>query len=170
VARRLTWLGDQAGAARAVQVKLPISGSGGDNAGVDAIGQAVHDVLGDLVADMADEQGTAKPAIGSPNQKPSDTAIRPTRASAKDRASSQECRASATSVAELMRLPTMSLYRATAWFPTMPSAAPVMPRATWLVVPWSTSLRMLSYPANAALAQMTMAIPIPARFSARSRP
>jgi len=36
--------------------------------------------------------------------------------------------------------------------------------------PCPVSLRTLSYPANAALAQMTTAIPIPARSSARSRP
>src|SRR3984885_901045 len=76
---------------------------------------------------------TAIPAIGSPSRKPSDTATRPASAPAEDRASSQECRASATSVADFMRLPTTSLYRATTWFPTMPSAAPTMPRATWLV-------------------------------------
>src|SRR5580700_1864711 len=58
---------------------------------------------------------TAMPAIGSPTRKPRDTAMRPIRAPAEDRASSQECRASAMSVAELMRRPTMSLYRATTW-------------------------------------------------------
>ena len=36
---------------------------------------------------------------------------------------------------ELIRLPTLSLYQATSWFPTMPSAAPAMPAATWVVCP-----------------------------------
>ena len=52
----------------------------------------------------------------------------------------------------------------------MPMTAPAMPAPTWVVGPWTRSLRMLSKPANAALAQMTAAIPIPARSSARSRP
>ncbi len=54
-------------------------------------------------------------------------------APAEDSASSQECRASAISVAELIRLPVLSLYRATTWFPAMPRAAPAMPSPTWLV-------------------------------------
>jgi len=52
----------------------------------------------------------------------------------------------------------------------MPSTAPMMPAATWLVWPCSMSLRTLSYPAKAALAQITAAMPIPARSSARSSP
>ena len=40
----------------------------------------------------------------------------------------------------------------------------------WPVCPCSTSLRTLSYPAKAALAQMTAAMPILARSSARSSP
>ena len=48
--------------------------------------------------------------------------------------------------------------------------APAMPAPTSVVWPCPSSLRMLSAPANAALIQMTAAIPIPARSSARSRP
>ena len=51
----------------------------------------------------------ARPATGSPQGCPAATAISPASAPAEDSASSQECRASATSVAELMRLPTTSL-------------------------------------------------------------
>ena len=113
---------------------------------------------------------TANPATGSPQDQPRATATRPASAPADDSASSQECRASASSVAELIRLPTVSLYRATTWFPIMPSTAPAMPAATCVVCPCPTSLRMLSNPANAALTQMTAAIPTPARSSARSSP
>jgi hypothetical protein len=67
---------------------------------------------------------TASPATGSPQGRPKATATRPASAPAEDSASSQECRASAISVAELIRLPTLSLYQATSWFPMMPSAAP----------------------------------------------
>lgn len=73
-------------------------------------------------------------------------------------------------MAELIRLPTFILYRATAWLPMMPRTAPAMPQPTWEVCPWPISLRMLSYPAKAALAQMTSAMPTPARSSARSSP
>ena len=72
---------------------------------------------------------TASPATGSPQGWPRATAISPASAPAEDSASSQECRASAISVAELMRLPTTSLYRATTWLPTMPITAPAMPAA-----------------------------------------
>ena len=91
---------------------------------------------------------TASPATGSPHDWPKATAIRPASAPAEDSASSQEWRASAISVAELMRLPTRSLYQATAWFPAMPSTAPTMPAAIWVVCPCPMSLRMLSYPAT----------------------
>jgi len=51
----------------------------------------------------------ASPATGSPHGRPAATAASPASAPADDSASSQECRASATSVAELIRLPTTSL-------------------------------------------------------------
>jgi len=51
---------------------------------------------------------TISPASGSPQGRPEATATRPTSAPADDSASSQECRASAIRVAELIRLPTIS--------------------------------------------------------------
>ena len=113
---------------------------------------------------------TAIPATGSPQDWPRATAISPASAPADDSASSQECRASATRVAELILLPTFSLYRATTWLPMMPRTAPAIPARRQTVWPWSISLRMLSYPAKAALAQITTAMPTPARSSARSSP
>ena len=86
----------------------------------------------------------ASPATGSPHGCPPATATSPASAPADDSASSQECRASATSVAELMRLPTTSLYRATARFPAMPMTAPAMPAPMCVVGPCTSSLRMLS--------------------------
>src|SRR5450756_496623 len=113
---------------------------------------------------------TAGPATGSAHRWPNATPIRPISAPAEDSASSQECLASATRVAEPIRRPMTSLYLATAWLPMMPSAAPAIPAHTCEVCPCSISLRALSRPANAALSQITTAMPIPARSSARSRP
>ena len=48
--------------------------------------------------------------------------------------------------------------------------APAMSASAAVVWPRWSSLRMLSAPANAALTQMTAAVPIPARSSARSGP
>ena len=109
------------------------------------LGQAANDVGGGFVADVADERGDRQPGD---RVAPQATAISPAIAPAEDRASSQECRASAISVAELIRLPTTSLYRATTWLPAMPIAAPAMPTPTCEVGPWPMSLRTLSYPAN----------------------
>ena len=82
---------------------------GGDDRRVDAVGEAAHDIGGDLVADVADDHGDHLPRYRSPHGCPEATAISPASAPADDSASSHECRASATSVAELMRLPTTSL-------------------------------------------------------------
>jgi hypothetical protein len=69
----------------------------------------MYHILGDLVADVADERGHDQPGQRVAQGWPRTTAIRPTSAPADESASGQECRASAISVAELIRLPTMSL-------------------------------------------------------------
>src|SRR5260221_104975 len=66
----------------------------------------------------------AKPATGSPHLYPAATRARPVSAPREEIASSHECRASAISVSEPIRLPTRRLYQATAWFPAMPRTKP----------------------------------------------
>ena len=73
---------------------------------------------------------TTMPATASAQPHPRATPISPSMAPAEDSASSQECLASATMVAERIRRPTVSLYRATSWLPAMPTAAAAMPQPT----------------------------------------
>jgi hypothetical protein len=81
----------------------------GDDRRVDSVGEPVHDIDGDVIADVADYRGDSQASRGVTPGWPDATAISPASAAAEDSASSQECRASAISVAESMRLPTMSL-------------------------------------------------------------
>ena len=73
---------------------------------------------------------TTIPATASAHAQPRATPARPSIAPADDNASSHECLASATMVAERIRRPTVSLYLATSWLPAIPTAAAAMPQPT----------------------------------------
>src|SRR6266699_2861069 len=100
------------------------------------VGQAAHDITGDLVADMADDHGDGqaryrgRPRTGRKRRQSAQPAPRPRTARP-----ARSAGASTTRAAELMRLPTVSLYRATTTLPTMPMMAPAMPAARCVVGP-----------------------------------
>ena len=111
--------------ARVVQVKAPASG-----------------ICSEISSATLRPKASASRAVTSGSTQPSIStrSVRPVH-----RARAWACITPGTEpAAELMRLPTRSLYRATSWLPTMPSSAPAMPAPTKLVWPCPISLRMLS--------------------------
>ena len=140
-----------------------------DHARVHAVGQAVDDIAGDLVADMADERGDHEPGDRVPQgarepPRSGRRAPRPRKGIQPGMPGISDERGGADALADDQFVPGDDLVAGDA------DDGPGDTSGDMGGVAMVDELAEALYPAKTALAQMTTAMPMPARSSARSSP